>query len=437
MESESAPGFFDRMLHRRGFLFLFLVVITGIFGAFASRVRPDFSIEMAFPTFDRSRIDYERYKKDFPYDDAQAVVIVEAADLFTPAGLRRVAALEDALAGIPGVLDTQGLTTTQDLTMEGETLRMEKLFPQAELSAAELARRRQIAVSDPLFAWNLAPPDGRATLVRVNLTREQAKSDEARTIFMQRARVVLAEHARLAEKAGAVQKLTMNGLPIIRAEYTEMVNRDLGVLFPLAFLLVLILLYVTFRKAAYIIAAVVTIYVAVVWTVGVMGILKIPLQALTQITPIIVMIISISDTVHIVLHYRSGLRSGESPRAVLAGALTDSAIPCLLTEVTIAGGFIGLIGNDMVMIQQFGIVTAIGMLLTWLANVTVLPLCLSLVRPKPAPEQPVPAETVFGIRLVGRALHHRTSACRGADRRDHRRRLRGPWESRRQGVLQL
>lgn len=380
-----AARFFARMLAQRGLLFLALLALTALFGTFASRVRPDFSIEMAFPTFDRSRTDYERYKLDFPLDDAQAVVIIEADDLFSPAGLRRVTALEDALARLPGVVDTQGLSTIQDLSLDGEALRMDKLFPRPDLPSEELQKRRQIATSDPLFAWNLAPPDGRATLLRVTLTREQARSDEARTVFLQRARGVLSEHSALASQAGVRQKLTLSGLPIIRSEYTELVNRDLGRLFPLAFLFILILLYFTFRRAAPILAAVATIYLSVIWTVGFMGMLHIPIQGLTQTTPIIVMIISISDTVHIVMHYRECLRRGDDARSALAAALADSALPCLLTELTIAGGFLGLVTNDMVMIQQFGIVTAAGMLLTWLANITVLPLCLSLARPAAEP----------------------------------------------------
>lgn len=395
MTQPSPKGVFDRVLAQRGLLFLFLLGLTLVLGWFASRVRPDFSIEMAFPTFDRSRTDYERYKGDFPLDDAQAVVVIEADDLFTPAGLRRVAALEDALARLPGVVDTQGLSTILDLSLDGEALRMDKLFPRPDLPAAELARRRAIAVSDPLFAWNLAPPDGRATLVRVTLTRQQARSDEARTVFLGRARAVLNEHAALAAQAGVTQKLTLNGLPIIRSEYTELVNRDLGRLFPLAFLFILVLLYFTFRRGIYIVAAVVTIYLSVVWTVGVMGILHIPIQGLTQTTPIIVMIISISDTVHIVLHYRSSLRPDADPRALLAAAVADSALPCLLTELTIAGGFLGLVANDMVMIQQFGIVTAAGMLLTWFANITVLPLCLSLARDGARPQTATPANPPF------------------------------------------
>src|SRR4051795_12728352 len=78
-------------------------------------VQPDYSIEMIFPRFDRSRVDYDRFKKDFPFEDAHAIVVVEAPDLFTPAGLRRVSALEQALAEVPGVVDTQGLTTVKDV----------------------------------------------------------------------------------------------------------------------------------------------------------------------------------------------------------------------------------------------------------------------------------------------------------------------------------
>ena len=45
-------------------------------------------------------------------------------------------------------------------------------------------------------------------------------------------------------------------------------------------------------------------------------------------------------------------------RCPIVKACAGSAIPCLLTEIVVAGGFLSLIANDMVMIQQFGVVTA-------------------------------------------------------------------------------
>jgi predicted RND superfamily exporter protein len=66
--------------------------------------------------------------------------------------------------------------------------------------------------------------------------------------------------------------------------------------------------------------------------------------------------------------------------AALVHAMADSAFPCLLTEIVLACGFFSLVAINIVAIVQFGIATGIGMLLTWLANMTVLPLCLSLTR---------------------------------------------------------
>ncbi|MBI4511372.1 MAG: MMPL family transporter, partial [Deltaproteobacteria bacterium] len=153
-------------------------------------------------------------------------------------------------------------------------------------------------------------------------------------------------------------------------------------LFPIAFLVVVVLLYLTLGRAVDVVASVITILFSVAWTVGAMGAIGMPLQVLTQITPIIVMIISISDSVHVISHYKTDIAAGASPRAAIVSACRDSALPCLLTELTIAGGFLGLLANDILLIQQFGLITALGMLLTWLANFTVLPLSLRFLKPR-------------------------------------------------------
>jgi predicted RND superfamily exporter protein len=386
-----------RFFEHRWLLAVVTVVLTAVLGVFAGKVRPDYSIEQIFPTFDRSRVDYERFKKDFPFEDAHAVVVVEAPDLFTPAGLARIAALEADLSHIPGVVDTQSLASVRDVTSDGDTLTMEKLFPSTNLPAEELAKRRATATTDPLFRWNLATPDGRATTLLVTLTREVAAKEETRTVFYQRARAVVADHDARARAANVQQTIVLNGLPVIRSAFTEMVNRDLGRLFPAALVVILAILYVTFRSVIEVLAALATIIFSVVWTTGVMGVAHVPLHVLTQVTPIVVMIVSISDTVHVIAHVKDELRAGHGLRQAVARAAADNVVPCLLTEVTIAGGFVALAANDMLMIQQFGLVTAAGMMLTWVANFTVLPLVLSVLAPRPSRSRVEPSAAARGF----------------------------------------
>ena len=71
---------FRAMLSRRAAAVAGVLALTAVLGAFAARVKPDYSIEMIFPRFDRSRVDYDRFKKDFPFEDAHAIVVVEAPD---------------------------------------------------------------------------------------------------------------------------------------------------------------------------------------------------------------------------------------------------------------------------------------------------------------------------------------------------------------------
>ena len=170
--SRSPPSpFFERMLNRRGLLALALLALTAVLGTFASRVRPDFSIEMAFPTFDRSRIDYERYKRDFPLDDAgggggRGRRSVHAGRSASRGGTGRWAVAH------PGVVDTQGPEHDPGSVAGRRCPAHGKLFPKPISARMSSRVAKQTALTDPLFAWNLAP-DGRATIIRVTLTREQ------------------------------------------------------------------------------------------------------------------------------------------------------------------------------------------------------------------------------------------------------------------------
>jgi len=370
--------FFEALLDRRKLAITLILLFTAATGALAAaRVRPDFSVEMMFPERDSAKQDYDRYKRDFPYDDAHPIVVVEAPDIFTPAGLARIAALEKDLAAITGVIDTDGLTTVKDLTADGDSgMRVEKLFPKLDPTPDEIARKRVIATTDPLFRWSLCPPTASATAIRVSMEPRYASKDSTRMQYLHDARAVLKKH----EHPG--QKMVMSGMPVLRAEYTELIMADMMTLMPLATVVITLLLFAAFRTISATAAAMLTIGAANIWTLGAaFGTLGYPVQLMSQITPIVVMIISISDTVHIVETYQHGMANGLSHRDALVASLCDSCWPCFLTEVVIALGFIGLIVQDILMISQFGVVTGIGMILTWAANMTVLPILLFYLRP--------------------------------------------------------
>ena len=384
------------LVRHRAFTFAGVLALTALsVGLAAARVRPDFSVDHVVPVRDPARRAYERYKADFPYGDARAVVIVEAADIYTPAGLERLRALARDLGALEGVVDAEGLTTVRHIEATGEDeLSTGRLFPDRDLAPAEIDRRRAIATTDPLYAWRVASPDGRATAIRVTLAAEGDPRADTRARFLARMRFLRDARAVLARHERPGQTLTLSGFPVTRAEYAEMIGRDVLRLVPVAFLFVVALLLVAFREARAVAGAMITVVAAVLWTFGALAVvpywdgvalrLGAPLTLLTQVAPVIVTIVSISDTVHIVSGLRERLGRGEAHDDALAEAVADSAGPCLLTEIVIACGFLSLVAIDIVAIVQFGVTLAAGVMLAWLANMTVLPLCLHAFGPRPA-----------------------------------------------------
>ncbi|GIW71505.1 MAG: hypothetical protein KatS3mg102_1047 [Planctomycetota bacterium] len=392
----TAHRVFARMLERPQAWWALLVVASAALGWFAAGVRADYAVEYLFPERSQAKRDYDRYKRFFPYEDARALVIVRAPDLWTPAGLGRLQALERELAALPGVYDVEGPLSIRDIKAVGEDMVVvAPLLEQPALPPAQLAAARRTATTDPLFCWQLSPPTGEAVTIRVTLTREAAGREAERSRFLAALRQVV------ARQQGEHQQLWITGLPVIRSQYVEVIERDKQLTTGLAVAVILLLLWLTFRSAKEVLAAFCTIAVSVLWTRGVMGILGYPEQILTSILPTVVMIISISDTVHILSHYQHALAAGRARRQALLEAMADSAWPCLLTELTIAAGFLALYFVDIRMISQFGIATACGMVLTWVANMTVLPLLLQALRPRVvAPARAAPA----GERLFARAI---------------------------------
>ncbi len=410
---------FERLLARRAVLLLAVLGLSGILGAFALRVRTDQSVEAMFPVRDPARETYDRYRGVFPHDDARVFVMVEGPDLFTPEGLRRVSDLEDALDGLPHVIDVLGPLSTKDVKGDEETIRLEKIFPSADLEASDLARRVAEVRADPVFAYALLHPERNVASIEVTLDPVAARHDVLRREFHERAMRLIRDREREWER------LVISGVPSVRARYIEMLNRDVRRLVPVALLLILAILAATYRSARVLGAALVTMVAAVVWTVGLLGIADVPIGLLTSFTPIAIMVISISDTVHIVTDADARLRAGARRREAVAAALADCAGPCLVTELVIAAGFLSLALVNIRAIGEFGVVTAAGMLLAWLANMSVLPLVLSTGRERPQagvavtapaagaaappPAAPGPFLRAFGrfVRFVERQVVHR------------------------------
>lgn len=359
------------------------LLLTALLGASATRIRPDFSLEQLFPLWDAARAEYDRYHRQFPGEDARAIVVVAGTGLLEPDGLRAIGRLEEALAAIPGVSRVLGPASVDHLAMGPFGPARERLLDPG-LAPEEVRRRVEDARADPLLGL-IFPAGGGAVALLVDLSPAAAGSDAGRAAFTR------AAEERLAALAPAGWGVTLSGLPPIRARLAGLVSADVTLLVPLAVVLVLVLLAAAFRSLTAVVAGLATLSAALTWSYGLLGAIGWPLGMLMGIMPILVVIVSVGDTVHLLAERARHLRDGLGDREAVVRALAASALPCLLTEAVLAAGFLTLVAIPIAAAIQLGVVAAGAMLLTWLANVLVLPLVLAALPPSTRGPHPVPA----------------------------------------------
>ncbi|MHC4392950.1 MAG: efflux RND transporter permease subunit, partial [Planctomycetota bacterium] len=380
---------FHVLLKRRWLTALLLIGACIPAVQLAGKVRTDQAVEHMFPVADPTRETYDAYKAIFPYDDAHAIVVMEADDLWAEAGLVRADRLEEEFRALEGVIKVDGPVSVRDVAGSDTTISLRRIFPRVDLPDDEREQAIKTAQTDPMFAWNFAHPERKTASIQVLLNIDYARTDELRRAFNKSADEIIERHRH------EWKSLMITGIPVIRGRYIQMVQVDKDVLLPLAYLVITLIVAFSYRSVVVVFGTVLTIAAALIWTVAGMAGLDMPFTLLTSFSPIIVMIISISDTVHIATDLDTRMRRGIPRRQALVEAMADGAGPCLLTEITIAAGFLSMTLVNVTAISEFGIVTAIGMMLAWFANMTVLPLILSFGRkvPKVAPAAATPGGT--------------------------------------------
>jgi predicted RND superfamily exporter protein len=356
---------FGWLLAHRGRLGLFVLMpcVIALFGA--ARVQVDTSIERMHPFADQAREDFDRYQRAFPGQDALAFILVEGHDVFSPAGIRMLSRLEGELRGLPAVRSVVGPASARSIRG--------LLIPESARDRAEDIEQVLAGIRNDPQSRLLVHPTRALAVIQVEVATDRAGTRVAvERKFTDAARELLERYA----KPG--WKLTLSGAPAVRASVAGIVDMDMMRLMPLVVLAILAVVAAAYRDMWYLLATAATLGWTWLAMIGALGWMGVPVGVLTSFAPIVVLIVCVTDTVHILSDLDARIGNATPGASAIVEATAGAAGPCLATEIVIAGGFLsmGLIGLEAV--WEFGLATAAGVMLAWVANMLVLPWVLSL-----------------------------------------------------------
>ncbi len=173
----------------------------------------------------------------------------------------------------------------------------------------------------------------------------------------------------------------LGGLPYLRSAIVENIRSDQLMLVPLTLLLTMIFLALSLRWIWGVVLPIAAVGLTAVMVVGTMGLVGEPMNVLNNIIPTLLIIIGISDSIHLVARYREELQRGDGDKLPAVRRMVRTmAAACFLTSLTTAVGLASLAVSKTVMLRHFGVTSACGVMLAYVVTMTFVPVVVSWVK---------------------------------------------------------
>jgi len=308
--------------------------------------------------------------------------------------LKSIQTLEDRLLALPLVDDVGSITGSDYISGNSDGISVDSLVSDDfRGSKEEIEDVKKKLMSWEVYKRGLISDDLRSTqlLVQLKVNSDQAGSMEA--LETQREIEKIVNEADLGNV-----NIYMTGMSVISSQMNISSERDLKVLIPAVLLVVMFMLYLSFRKWGGVFIPLVSVMISTIWAIGTMPLFGVKITILSTMLPVILLAVGTAYAIHMVTHYyedlaKAGPMDKEEHRELVFSILRKVGSPVLMAALTTFAGFISLGFTTVIPIREFGIFASYGVAVALIVALTFVP-SLFLIR---GPNDTVSGTTSKGV----------------------------------------
>jgi predicted RND superfamily exporter protein len=318
-------------------------------------------------------------------------VTPKAGDIYQPAVLERVQHITAALMQTPGVVKENLLSLSarraKDIVGTPEGMEVKPLMGTVPRTTEQLAALKAAVHRNPAYLNSIVSQDEKTATIL-------AEFHDTPGGFR---RMMDATSVILEKERGPEVDYAVGGAPSFLS-HVEIYSERMRFLFPLAVLIVGLILFEAFRTFQGMILPLVTALLAVAWGIGAMGAAGIPMDAFNATTPILILAVASGHAVQLLKryyeeYYRIQDQGGFSPREANRLAVIEAAVrsgPVMIVAGLVAAlGFFSLMVFEITTVRTFGLFTGMGIVAALVLEMTFTPALRSLLPPPGGKERGV------------------------------------------------
>ncbi len=324
-----------------------LATVASLLGA--ARVGVDNAVEIWFPAGDPALAEYHGFLETFGNDEVVVIGVHSSDGILNKAGLERIRAVSDAAASVEGIATVRSVVDEPVIRGGDGTLQVAPIVDAAEA--------QRLLGSDPMIDALVAADQSTALVL--------AEMDVTPDIDARRDGVLAElETAVRAVDAGA----SFAGIGVVYAALNQASTRDAAGVIGASYLLILVLLRGLLGRWRPVMLTLGAVGLGACWLMGMYGASGRSINMVTMVMPTLVLVIGVSDCVHMLVHVAAQPVDAPPLQRVRDGV---GAVlwPCLFNTLTTAMGFLALGSASMPVVQDLGIFCALGLVAVFLGSV--------------------------------------------------------------------
>lgn len=168
------------------------------------------------------------------------------------------------------------------------------------------------------------------------------------------------------------------GMPVVIGVVGSMMAQDTSTLIPIAVLVIFFVLGISFRSFRGVIIPALTVVLSVIWTMGIMAFVGLPIKMGTTMLPIILLGIGTAYGIHLLNRYSEDAATHTDRRELVQNSVNHVGVAVVMAALTTMAGFSSLATSGLSMIQEFGIFAAVGVFIALILSLSLTPSLLVL-----------------------------------------------------------
>jgi uncharacterized protein len=283
--------------------------------------------------------------------------------------IKNIKKIHDYIDALPETGKVLSMATTFTLMEQ-----VNEDVPLDNISLAVIHKKLPAVIENSLFKPYMSE-DGNQ--IRISLRVIDSSPDLRRDAFLNKIKLDLTEKLDIKP-----EQIHLTGMYVLYNNVLQSLFKSQIMTIGVVFLVIMGMFLIQFRSLRLAIISIIPNLISAGVVLGLMGLLKIPLDIMTITIAAITIGIAVDDTIHYVHRFNEELEVDHNPLAAMKRSHDSVGRAMYYTSITIIVGFSILAMSNFHPTIYFGLFTGLAMLVAMFANLTLLALMLILWKPR-------------------------------------------------------